>query len=170
MAAPIKTRLDAIVLACQARLVEILRWPEERVLVADPDDVDPVPTAVDGLCCLWPESASIRHYEAAGRYRTAEDVRLVVAVYTRLAVDAKPSGRAWLTGAGRGHLIARHRVLDALVAFQPVDEESNWLCQQPIAPAPNSKPKRDRKTPGWGESRLTFQFVYDLDLDITNYT
>lgn len=167
MAEPIRTNLATVLLAIRDELVFRLNWPEERVLLLDPDEVELPLTQGDQFLCLWfdGESADGPIFEGAGRVDTREDVRLVVALYTRLAADERGSARAWLTGPALGHLAARHKILDALLCFQPEDEDENVLTFEPIHPAPLSKPHRDKKQTGWGESRLGFALGYLLDLD-----
>ncbi len=40
----------------------------------------------------------------------------------------------------------------------------NTLTDAPLAPVSGGKPKRERKTPGWGSSRLAFSLTYILAL------
>lgn len=172
MAAVIKTRLDLVLLGIQTRLIAALSWPAERVLIMDPDAIDYDPQA-DHYLMIWPESESPNApiFQGAGRYDTRVTERVTFTIRTRYMVDETTSLQAWLTDASQGHLRARHRVWDALVAYQVTDdgtESGNWLVACPIEPASGGRPRKTRqRAPGWGESSLSFSVTYVLDLDIT---
>jgi hypothetical protein len=165
MPAPVPTDLSQILLQVRARLVAVLRWPEERVLPIDPDDADlPAPQGTQ-LCFFWPEIEAAKLYAGAGRLDTRDGVRLAVEIATQLATDPVGSYGLWLLDQQLGHLVARHKVLNALVGFWPGDPAGNVLTDHPFEPAGLSKPRREKKTKGWGYSRVGFQLTYILALD-----
>ena len=101
----------------------------------------------------------------SGRYDCRALVRMSLAVRTRLDIDQKPRDGSWLTHQTLGHLRLVHKVYQALVNFWPMDQQQNVLTVSPVITMSGDSPQRDRQQAGWGESTLTFGFVYVLDLD-----
>jgi hypothetical protein len=170
MATVSRAWVDTLLLSCRSRLVDKLRFPEERVLVADPDALElPTPQG-DQIACLWYEGLSPRGpvFSGGGRVDTRMDCRIVAALYTRCALDERASSLSWLTDRALGHLRAARLLFDALLAYYPVDQDDNALVFEPLHPAPLTRPRRKKDSPGWGESRLGFavSFVADVDQDI----
>lgn len=166
------TRLDRVVLALQAQLESALGWPSERVLVVDPEKLSFDPQA-DQYVCLWPETGfpEVPILEGAGRLDARHTVRLGVLARTRYAVDEPSSSLHWLTNSSLGHLVLLHNLWDALLNYQPTDtgdSAGNWLVVAPLVPVQSSRPRGRKPQKEWGESTLTFQFTYLLDLN-TSY-
>jgi hypothetical protein len=162
---PLPTYLDSVMTQILGRLVSSLRWPEERVIPYDPDDVDYPPPQADQLCHVWPDPASTLLFAGAGRLDTRGVLNVVVDVSTRYAVDEKQSGRLWLLDRRYGHLRACHAAFNALNGYWPEDPLHNVLLDRPMQLVTSTKPKRLKIPPGWGYSRVGFKAVYILQMD-----
>lgn len=174
MAEPVATDFDAILHAIQARLMAVLDWPEARVLIdarSDEDADAAIPVADQylrlKLASCTPDAASV---EARGRKYPNATARVQVILRTRIDTDKVNSDDQFLTHRAaeptersRGHLVAWGRVWDALLCFQPEDDDGNWLVFEPIKPAEASGPRKPPK--GWGQSVLGFTVGFILDLD-----
>jgi len=161
------TTLREVMLALQAQVVAKCDLPAERVPIMDPDSVDMPPQQAEQVCFLWPDLESNAWYPAAGRLYTAEDMTIIVDVFTRLARDEGDSLKIWLTDAVDGHVKFRHQVLNALIGFWPPkvpDVEGDLLTTHPIMPTSNVRPRPNKQHPGWGRSRLGFVLRYVLVL------
>lgn len=172
-----RSDLFNIVLACQARLMLRLSWPEERVIVADPKKFKGHPQA-DQYLLLWladQGSPDMPVFEGGGRFDTRMVVRFAVTLWTRYYADEVSSSKLWLTDGRQanplGHLNTAGLILNALVGFTPTDtadDSGNWYCTQGINPAPVSAPNQEAsRNPEWGHSVLGFVAVYELNLDQT---
>lgn len=167
MASPIPTTFDLVLAAVQARLMAVLEWPEERVVIdartdAEADEVTPV---ADQFVRLRLEVRRPDPHSPVGRGRVYPELHVDFActLRTRYDVDAANSDQTILTDATRGHLRAEHDLWDALWCFQPADGEENWLVREPIQPGPATAPRRPPK--GWMSSTLSWESVVILDLD-----
>jgi hypothetical protein len=174
MATVIRATPGPIFLACQAQLVHQLGWPLERVLIADPRVVLDHPEA-DQYLLLWLVDGipDLPCFEGGGRVDFRVAMRLSVTLRTRYAVDEATSHLAWLTDTGLGHAVALFNIHNALVAYQPTDNYAqdlsgntgNWLCVEPIKPAPVGRLGIEPKRPEWGESVLGFVATFEAAVD-----
>lgn len=171
----LRTTPGPIFLACQAALMAKTGWPAERVIIVDPE-LFPGHTQAEQYVTLWlaHQTPNMATFEGGGRCDTRYTMEIEATLYTRYAVDEASSDLAWLTDASLGHFAAGTLILDAMIAFQPTDNYAtdltgatgNWLCTEPIKPAPISRPlKRQKRVkgrgdPDWGASRFSFQAVY----------
>lgn len=105
-------------------------------------------------------------YVGGERYDFREGQLFAVTIRTRCAIDQANRDGAWLTDTTKGHLILMHNVMDALVGFQPVDDDDNILTVAPISASKGARPRKDKQSAEWGESVRYFYFEYQLDLTL----
>lgn len=162
------TSFDVVLLAIQRRLMDVMAYPEERVLLDADDEGHEAPhpqQAEQYLRVKWGDSGFDQDvFEGAGRVVPIEQVQLNVEVWTRLALDDTNQMGIWLTEQTLGHALARHLVLKALAGFQPADTGGRWLVTEPMIPQGTVKPRRKRSGDGWGSSVVRFLVSYALDL------
>lgn len=172
-----RTELGPILLQLKIRLMDVLSWPAERVLLMDPDQ-SAYHHQADQYLLLWPDSSSpdLPILEGAGRVDARASERIMVVLRTRLSLDEATSKQLWLTDAtGLGHLHTRHLIWDALINFQVTDadteegddpDEANWLIVAPVTPAGGQRPRSGKlDAKDWGETTQFFGLTYVLDLD-----
>lgn len=169
MASQIRTTLDVIYLNIQARLVAVLAWPVNLVIIGDPDKI--VIPEQEQFLTLWLGNGNFRRpvYGAAGRIDTRELIQLEVTLFTQTALDDANSAGTWLTDAtGLGHLIARHNVFNAILEpWAPTDDQGNRLTTSPLKPSTGARPRINPQYKSRGDSKLLFEFEYMLALDQT---
>lgn len=105
---------------------------------------------------------SDRELFAGGGSRTRRCTRtLEVIVRTQFAGD--PAGRSlhWLTDATYGHSQLEDQIIDSFDDHVIVDSDNNELFVQPMEYL-NTRLKPREQRP-WGESTLTFEFIYRRD-------
>ncbi len=156
MAAPIRVDLFTVLAAVKQRLIRGTRAPAERVRMHDPDDADRPSPPGEFVLFLWPGDEQSTLFVGAGRLDTRDTVRLAIDVNTRLATDTLQDSEAWL----KEHLGVRRRVQDVLYGDWPEDALSNVITDRPISPAGASAPRKDRRTSGWGNSRVWCDITY----------
>lgn len=166
VAEPIPTSLSAILLAIQTRLVEVLSWPEERIVLdaRDDPDAEAVQPQADAFLRIRTEARTPvgETVDARGRKHPHMRARISVTLRTRCDLDKVNSDQIALTHASRGHFAAEHKVWDALIVFQPEDDAGNWLVFEPIKPGPATSPRKPPK--GWMGSQIEFNLGFILDL------
>ena len=167
MSSPIPTTLDLVLASIQTRIMAVTEWPAERVLIdarAD-GEASEIIVQADQFVRIRVESRTPEQYtfEARGRINPELSVRISTVLLTRLDVDAINSDQTILTDTSRGHLRAEHLLWDALIIFQPMDVNENWLVREPIKPGSATAPRKPPK--GWMSSTLEFTAVIILDLD-----
>lgn len=172
MATVIPTKLSTIVLALVARLVRSLSISASQVLVDAREDGD-----LEDLPTTAPQYLRVRvgqetplkseSVDGIGRVEPRTQATIQVWLHTRLALDRPNEDLLALTKAHIGHLDGRHGLWDALLCFQPVDRDENWLVTEPIKPKPATRPRRSRKQKEWCVSGLEFSVTYAPDLDQT---
>ena len=166
---PIPTSLDVILPVLRARLVSVTGLPAERVGALQRNDV-PFNAHGDNYVFLRVEDSSFDMADiiGAGRIDSREEVLLSLTVRSRLATDEANMDWKWLTDESYGNLRLRHRCIDALLCFQPLDDDGNWLVTEPIKPTTTRRPRKEEgKAPNreWGESTTWWKMTYHLDLD-----
>ena len=183
--------LDAILLGINAQLMASLKFPQERVLLCDPESLDFHPHG-DQYLLFWadPEPASTPDSIGSGRINTQFINRLEVRVRTRFQVDEASQAMKWLTDQRLGHVRVRTAVYNALCEFQVQDANGNIL-NFPIQPVAGGRPGRgwrstaksgQRREAGrfvsgqavpadksWGESVLLFDVRYAATLDTSQF-
>lgn len=167
MASPTPTTLDLVLASLQTRLVTVLEIPAERVVIDarnDPD-AEEVVVQADQYVRIRVEQRSLDTHSVEARGRNYPDLnaRISVVGRTRYDVDAVNSDQSILTDTSRGHLRLEHLLWDALLCFQPVDAQNNWLVREPVKPGAATAPRKPPK--GWMSSTLEFNVVIILDLD-----
>lgn len=164
MATVVRTSLPVILHFIRARLVEVLRFPEERVLILARDAL-PGDFQATQYCWLRPrrQSPNLPVIYGAGRNDARMTRTLAVTLRTALSADESGQDAEWLTQEGLGHLQAEHALYDALLLFQPTDAHGNWLVYEPLHPREATGPERIIPC-SWGESTLEFEVAYQLDL------
>ncbi len=166
-----RSDLLKILPAIRQRLTEVLSWPLERVLIADPADIGDAHPQGDAYLCLWIDytDPNLPTYEGGGRTDTRVTEKLAVCIRTRCGTDNAGEGAEWLVNKQLGHAKTRKDVWNALVAFPPADtseeNEGDWFVTQGIAPADGTRPRREPLDKDWGESTLFFSVSYELDLN-----
>lgn len=174
MAAIVATNLDVILAAIQARIIDWLDWPDERVIVdarADAHHDQTGPTQAEQYVRLQvkartPDQPS---YQGRGRIYPKIFAAITCILRTRVNLDPSQSDQIALTLAAtdddpaRGHLPVEHQVWDALVGFYPEDADGNWLLSEPIEPRTGSAPLKPPKE--WMQSVLDFNISFLLALD-----
>lgn len=174
MATVAATNLDVILLAIQARLMATLDWPVERVIIdarSDNDHDRVAPTHGHQYIRLGVKARNLdaASVEGRGRIYPRCDATVSVVLRTRCDLDPAVSDEIALTDPGtvtvpqRGHLPFEHDILDALATFQPVDEDDNWLCCEPLKVRNGSAPAKPPK--GWAQSAWDVSVAFLLDLD-----
>lgn len=166
----IPTELGTILLAVQARLMAVLGYPDERVIIdarTDRDHETTGPTQAEQYVRLQVKNRNLvaETVEARGRIYPHMKATISCVVRTRVNLDEASSDESALTVASRGHLPVEHKVWDALICFQPVDEDDNWLITEPIKPRGGTTPQKPPKT--WMQSTIDFDITFALDLDQT---
>lgn len=173
---PVPTSFDQILLQVKAKLMDGLAWTAPHVLIIDPNDMQVAGGQADQYLMIWggDDSTDRPIHDGAGRVDSRIRERLYVVLRTRLAVDEATKREKWMTHPSLGHWFFRHKILNALIAFQPTDNgdltgaTGNWLVLEPIAPVSGQKPNGIPKSPpGWGQSTLIFEAYYQLALDQT---
>jgi hypothetical protein len=163
-----RTSMPAILAQIRGRLRTVLRFPQERVLPdARDDDESEGPTKADQyvLIRVSPGRVVKASFVGTGRVASRMERDITVTLWTRLAADEQRSDAEWLSHPSIGHLQAEHKLWDALLGFQPVDDDGDWIVAAPIVPESVDAPKKARRRKGWGHSsvRFTVEFVLDLD-------
>lgn len=167
MASPIPTTLAVILPKIQARVMSVLSFPAERVVIdarTDPDAEEVQPQA-DQYVRIKVESRTPidTSVEARGRIYPDMMARVSCTLRSRYDVDTVNSDQLALTAASTGHLVREHQLWDALIVFQPEDASGNWLVREPIKPGPATAPRKPPKE--WMQSVLEFSIIFILDLD-----
>lgn len=168
----VPTKLSTIVLNLKAYLKSKLSFSESQVLVDARDDSD-----ADELPTIAPQYLRIRRkslrplveesIDGIGRVNPRCLATLQVWLWTRIALDKPQEDLIWLTQASTGHLDGEQALWDALLCYQIVDGDSNWLVSEPLKPRPASVPRKSRKQKEWGRSGLEFDITFTMDLDQT---
>jgi len=170
MPAIIRTSLDKVVLAIQAQLMAFLSFPVERVPLNDPDNIAIPPEQAEQLVFVWPDLETSKLYPGDGRWDTRDEVTFAVEVLNRVSLDEEETLQVWATDTSLGHLPLRHKVLQALVGFWPpavFGVDGDVLTEAPLVPGQLSRPRPEKKQPGWGRSRFGVRGTYILDLPQT---
>lgn len=169
MASVIRSKLAKVLQACRVRLVYILRWPEERVIICQADELPDVQAEQYialrlGAAYLSVSSAAsdVLVSDGAGRNDARVMRRLAVRIRTRSGLAETGRDEDWLIP----HLEAENSVFNALFHFQPVDAQDNWLVVEPLKLALWSMPMKDRRDADWGDSTIEFNLHFTLDLDL----
>jgi hypothetical protein len=171
MATVVRDFLSPILLACQQRLMDVLRWPVDRVRIYNPRKRGVLDVQGDQYVNLWlgEERAADRINDAGGRVDTRSYANLHVFLRTRCALDEDASDLYWLTHPELGHYVWRWAVLDALQIFLVEDAARNALTVCPLHWRQNTDYERDPKMPEWGHSEAVY--VAELEFDIlTSYS
>lgn len=170
MAAQIRSKLSPILLAIRQRVMDVMLFPPERVLIVARDVLAQEPQA-DQFVRIRPRGGPIYYptYEGGGRMDTRVRRSCSATLRTRMATDEPTQDLFWLNDVSIGHLEKEHALFDALVAFQPTDSDDNWLVTQPLEPKAVTTPEKARgaKMLEWGESTFEFVIHYQLALDQT---
>lgn len=166
----IPTDMATVLQAIQDRLVAWLEWPEVRVIIdarTDRDHEMAGPPQAEQYLRLQIKNRSLvqETVEARGRIQPFMKATISVVVRTRVNLDTVISDESALTVASRGHLPAEHLVWDALICFQPMDEEENWLVTEPIKPRGGNTPNKSPKD--WMQSVIDFDITFPMDLTQT---
>lgn len=164
----IPTSLGVVLLAIQAQLVEFLAWDASRVVIdARTDQGHDLagPTQAEQYVRLQVKARNPipETVESRGRIYPHMKTAISCVLRTRVNLDRAISDESALTVASRGHLPVEHTLWDALICFQPVDEEDNWLITEPIKPRGASQPIKPPKE--WMQSTIDFEVTFAMDLD-----
>lgn len=164
----VPTSLGTVLLAIQAQLVEFLEWDESRVVIdARTDQGHDLagPTTGEQYVRLQVKSRNpvSETVEARGRIYPHMKASISCVLRTRVNLDTAVSDVSALTVASRGHLPVEHTLWDALLCFQPVDSEGDWLVTEPIKPRGASQPIKPPKE--WVQSTIDFEVTFAMDLD-----
>ena len=167
MAVPIPTNLADILTSLQARLMDVLGWPEERVIIdmRDDHDADTITSQAEQYVRLkaGPRNPLGADVEARGRIQPRMSAQISVRLRTRVNLDKAQSDVTALTDASRGHLRVEAGVWDALLNFQPVDGDSNWLVSETVKPRLATAPQKPPA--GWAQTTINFDVTFIMDLD-----
>jgi hypothetical protein len=167
MAQPIPTTFDVLMLNIQQRLVSVLGFPPERILLdldEDAKERSPAIQADQYVRVLDGGGDSDREpQDARGRVAPVVKETLIVALFTRLAVDDVNTKLQWLTDPANGNLRTRDSLWDALFCFQPMDTAGNWLVVEPLKVKNVRRPQDlGPKRPGWGRSGIEVEVKYQV--------
>lgn len=172
MAAQIPSNLVDILLAVRARLITVLAFPPERVVVLARESLDQEHQAnqyvlLRALGGPFDQAC----FDGGGRRDTRLERTCWATLRTRLTVDEPTSDLAWATDPSLGHYAREHQLFDALCGFHVTDADGNELCERPLVPKQVSAAVKDRKnaskTQEWGSSSFEFLVRYQLKLDET---
>ena len=168
----IPTSLPIILPKIKWRLVSVLDFPPERVLISarrDKDD-EPHPTGANQYVRIRALGAT----PDAGLWEGGERIDLVhsrqikVTLYTRLNVDALNDDGAWATDPDLGHYQAEHQLFEALAGWFPSDANGNVYTRLGFVPRMVDEATTvDRPASGfdgWGRSSVQFACEYVLDI------
>ena len=173
MAQVIRTSLATILPHIQTRLMTVLGWPAERVLIAPPEVLGWSGGQADQLVAFWPQTDHFQSkiFDGAGRVDTRITEHILFHLRTRFGVDEATNLQSWLTDSTLGHWVAREGLLDALTCYSPTDtddETGNFLVTEPMRYVNGSKPLKIAGAPlSWGQSSLVFELTYLPSLDQT---
>lgn len=165
-ATPIPTKLSTILKALKARLIAKMGFPQERVLISLQALNPPFRSQAEQYCILFPSAGHFPEeiFEGSGRVETRTVRRTSAVLWTRSGLDEEDRDEIRLTDQSLGHLDFEHKMFDALIAFQPVDSQNNWLVYQPIKPQAISAPMKAQDIL-WIASEFQFDVDYILQLD-----
>ncbi len=162
---PVRTTLNAVLLALRAMLETATGFPDERVLLLARDDLPYRPQA-DQYITIRPRSQRWdRIRTGSGRFDNVVRRRMTVTLYTRLLLDENSEDLLWMTDATLGHFAVEHTLFDALEMWQPTDTDGNLLLREPVALEEASQAERSHKEEGWGQASYSFDACYVLDLN-----
>jgi hypothetical protein len=167
----IPTKLSTIFLSLKARLMSAMSFSDSQVLIDARDDSD------DELPTIAPQYIRIRRkavrplveesVDGIGRVNPRCLLTVSVWLWTRIALDKPQEDLLWLTKQSLGHLDGEQALWDALLCYQIVDEDDNWLVTEPIKPRQASVPRKSKKQKEWGRSGLDFDVTFSMILDQT---
>ena len=173
MATVLPTRLHLILPRIKARLLQVLAFPEERVLIGtDEQQNDPHPSGAAQFVRMWASGGNYNegYWQGMERICTVYSRKVRVTLYTQLNVDPVYHDEKWAVDPAVGHYAREHLLFEALLAFFPVDEKGNQLTTEGLIPGFVSEAEKTRRANlgmnGWGRSKLEVDVKYILDLNI----
>lgn len=167
MPQPIPTTITKILLNLQAKAVAFMGFPIERVNVYGGTGDDPPSYQGDQYLVIWAQDGRqlMQYGDGAGRLDTRFERRVSIKLRTRLMVDVPYDDTAWATDPNLGHLDTEHMLFDCFECYQVTDAQQNWLVDRPMRCKSVTGGQKDRKGPGWGESTVSADVTYILDLN-----
>jgi hypothetical protein len=171
MATVLRSKLAPILLTAQQRLMDVLRWPEDRVRVFNPHRGRQVDVQAEQYVNLWfgAETPNAPIFDPGGRVDARMYADLHVQLRTRCGLDEQGSDLYWLTDAELGHYEIRIGIYDAICIFLSEDTLRNALTVCPIHLRGTSDYERDPAQPEWGQSESIFTVEYELPI-LTSYS
>lgn len=174
MATVLPTSLPVILPLIQQRIMAVLQFPQERVLIScRPEDTDEPHIQATQYVRMRALGATPNQadWEGMERVATVHSRKLRVTLFTRLNLDDVNTDQVWATESqiGLGHYVAEHQLFNALYAFFPTDRNGNSLVWYGLNPAPVSETSKNaKKNDGWGRSSVECDIVYVLALPNLN--
>ncbi len=171
MATIIRSNMADILLAIQARIMSVLEFPEERVVLDTLEGAEDREIHFEAEQYVYVRAESYGNapgFEGMGRIYAPQRWRVTCTLWTRSALDPPPGAGIFLTAASIGHLRLMNKLLDALLAYQPTDdgtEDGNWLVEQPMQSTSGTGPRKARTDGTWGRSSMAFEVVYGPDVN-----
>lgn len=168
MASVIRSTLPTLLLNLQAQIMAVLGLQEARVYIdTEGEEFDDTHYQAEQVVFIRKMSHTPEPgFVGLGRVWAAERVRIAVTVYTRVALDAQPAYTIGMTDDTLGHETWMEAIRNALIAWQPLDVDNNWLVQEPLIPAGGDGPRRKRVLDiSWAKSTLWFIMIFAPDVD-----
>lgn len=171
MATVIRSQIADILLAIQARIMSVLNFPAERVILDTLEGAEDREVHFEAEQYVYIRAESYGNapgFDGMGRIWAPQRWRITCTLWTRSGLDEPPGAGVFLTAASVGHLRLMHQFLDALLGYQPTDtgdDTGNWLVQQPMQSTSGTGPRRARTDATWGRSSMAFEVVYAPSVD-----
>lgn len=170
MATILPTRLHLLLPMIQQRLMDVLGFPAERVLIScrQEEDGEDHPQGLQYVRMrALGASPDMPVWEGAERVCPEHTRKLRVTLYTRLNTDPLGDDGVWATDPSLGHYAAEHLLYEALYAWFPTDTSGNAFTFEGLRPAPVQETRKDRANrsfDGWGRSSVECDIRYVLDI------
>ncbi len=158
-----------ILLKIQARLMSVLSFPSERVIITL-QGTDPPHIQADQDILLRSKTIHTNSSwtNQTGHFQTYVERRLETVCRTRLALDELGSAAIWLTDATLGHIAFEESVANALQTFFPTDANENTLTYQALEQMdgePEKQSATGSKPQDWGQSSWFFLVAHVIPMD-----
>lgn len=169
MANIVDSRIEDILRAVQARLINKLDLLNNSNCIVSQRTQPPKLTT--GQVVMQVSLGAIPFDEdlwhGGGRDQVVGRARVVISIYSRIATDQSGHGERMMFDDTRGLLPLRHRVLDALADFKPLNKKDEELVReglQPLGVSEGEHRQEQGENAEVGLIDVTFQATYDEEL------
>lgn len=101
-------------------------------------------------------------FAGAGRNAVAENTWAVITIFSEPRLDRTGRDDVLLADPVVGVLSMKHRAINALTGFDPVNGDSNFILMEPMSPTNSPKPLSDRKKIGDVQLWFSTNFTWDI--------